>query len=271
MEIETPHININYIGYEEELAAQKAKIQKQNEEVKRKNEEFYKKMQNANKQKAEEVKAKNEILKSETITSEVKSNNQLTSTITTKENYNNYATMEMSFFLILVILIISLIIIVKKEKNKPNTTINNDLQQYNVNNLPINSFGANNSFYKKRCLTQTEFIFYKHLRKLIKEEYTIDPQVVLASIIGTKHNSNWFKINQKTVDFVIRDENFNTYIAIELDDPSHNREERRKRDIFVNAVFEDAGIPLIHIKTNNSYEDEIKIRIPEYLLKTEEK
>lgn len=266
MRVETPYINIDYIGYEEELAAQKAKIQKQNEETKRKNEEFYKSMKNYNKQKAEEAKAKSEAIKTETAKNKIE-NNQLTSTLTTKETQYNYATMEMEVFSILATLIIILfiIIIVKGKNNNPKTANTNNSQRYGGNN-----FGVNNAFYKKRCLTQTEFIFYKHLRKLIKDEYKIDPQVVLSSIMGMKHYSNWNRINQKTVDFVIRDENFNTHIAIELDDPTHNREERQKRDYFVNDVFRDAGIPLIRIKTSNSYEYEIKTRIPKYLLKTEE-
>ena len=48
---------------------------------------------------------------------------------------------------------------------------------------------------------------------------------------------------------------------------THNIPKRIKRDNFVNDVFEDAGIMLIRIKTNTSYEQEIKMKIPKYLLK----
>lgn len=260
MKVETPYIKIDYIGYEEELAAQKAKIQKQNEETKRKNEEFYKSMQNYNKQKAEETKAK-------TTENETKNNSQTANTLTTKETYNEIIMATQLVGMLAMLVIIICIIITIRDKNKCNNsnTNNNNSQRFYRNN-----FGANNAFSPKYCLTQTEFIFYKHLRKLIKDEYRIDPQIVLSSIINTKHQANWTKINKKTVDFVVRDENFNTHIAIELDDPTHNWKSRQQRDYFVNDVFRDAGIPLIRIKTSNSYEYEIKTRIPKYLLKTEE-
>ncbi len=37
-------------------------------------------------------------------------------------------------------------------------------------------------------------------------------------------------------------------MAIELDDNSHNLEERKQRDGFVEKVLEKAGIPLLRIK-----------------------
>lgn len=163
----------------------------------------------------------------------------------------------MTIFLIATFLIIDFLKEIKKHKQ--NFKIN-----YNYN------YSANNAFKRKNCLTQTELFFYRHLRKMIKEEYKIDPQVVISSIIKTKYDndySNWNKINKKTVDFVIRDENLNTILAIELDDYSHTQAKRIKRDNFVNAVFTDAGIQLIRIKVNNSYEKEIKTKLPECLLK----
>ena len=39
-------------------------------------------------------------------------------------------------------------------------------------------------------------------------------------------------------------------LAIELDDYSHHQAEVKKRDIFVNAVFAQVGIPLIRIHVN---------------------
>lgn len=153
------------------------------------------------------------------------------------------------------LLIIDLLIVTKKQKK------NNYNYNYNYN------YNKNNAFKKKNCLTQTELFFYRHLRKMIKDEYKIDPQIVISSIIEAKHYNNWNKINRKTIDFVIRDKNLNTILGIELDDYSHNYYNRIQRDNFVNEVFEDAGIQLIHIKTNTSYEKEIKTKIPEYLLK----
>jgi len=42
-------------------------------------------------------------------------------------------------------------------------------------------------------------------------------------------------------------------VCIELDDPSHNRPDRIERDIFVNAAFDAADLPLLRIPTEPSY------------------
>ncbi|TWT86779.1 hypothetical protein Mal64_36090 [Pseudobythopirellula maris] len=43
-------------------------------------------------------------------------------------------------------------------------------------------------------------------------------------------------------------------MAIELDDASHRRKSRMERDAFVDSVFEQIGIPLVHIKAARSYD-----------------
>lgn len=42
-------------------------------------------------------------------------------------------------------------------------------------------------------------------------------------------------------------------VAIELDDKSHERQDRIKRDEFLNDAFQSAGIKLIRFKTSQSY------------------
>jgi hypothetical protein len=54
------------------------------------------------------------------------------------------------------------------------------------------------------------------------------------------------RVSQKHVDFVVASrQTLEALVAIELDDSSHQRGERRKRDDLLNAVFVQAGIPLI--------------------------
>jgi len=42
-------------------------------------------------------------------------------------------------------------------------------------------------------------------------------------------------------------------VAIELDDRSHEREDRMKRDAFVDRVFEAAVLPILHIPAAKGY------------------
>lgn len=43
-------------------------------------------------------------------------------------------------------------------------------------------------------------------------------------------------------------------LAIELDDSSHLRQDRRERDMFINKAFADARMPLFRIQTQERYD-----------------
>ena len=62
------------------------------------------------------------------------------------------------------------------------------------------------------------------------------------------------KINRKHVDFLICDnETLKPIVGIELDDSTHQRQDRQLRDQFLDQVFETAKLPLIHIKVKQVY------------------
>jgi hypothetical protein len=42
-------------------------------------------------------------------------------------------------------------------------------------------------------------------------------------------------------------------LAIELDDSSHNRADRKARDAFVDSALKAAGLPIIHVPASASY------------------
>jgi hypothetical protein len=63
------------------------------------------------------------------------------------------------------------------------------------------------------------------------------------------------KINCKHIDFVLCDpEDLNVVMGIELDDASHNRADRQERDKFVNEAFLSAGLPLLRVPLQNSFD-----------------
>lgn len=80
----------------------------------------------------------------------------------------------------------------------------------------------------------------------------------LVDVIVDKNDPNYWKrlgpIFQKHVDFVLVDEvDTRPRIIIELDGGSHKDQERAKRDAFVDRVFQDAGIPMLHIPVKGFY------------------
>jgi hypothetical protein len=62
------------------------------------------------------------------------------------------------------------------------------------------------------------------------------------------------KIQQKSVDFVLCDrDRVAPVLGIELDDRSHERSDRRVRDVRVEQVFADAGLPLVRFPVKQGY------------------
>ncbi|MBO4492950.1 MAG: DUF2726 domain-containing protein [Ruminococcus sp.] len=108
-------------------------------------------------------------------------------------------------------------------------------------------------FTAKTILTDREYEFYKRLKPLA-DEYGLNiyTKVRLADLIEPKpkeENPFWMecfnKIKSKHIDFALADEETAIVALIELDDTSHSRPDREKRDDFVNAVLENTGYTLL--------------------------
>ncbi len=112
------------------------------------------------------------------------------------------------------------------------------------------------SLYEKKTylLTQNELKFYKLLKNITeKNNLNVFSQVALYEIIKYKNIKDFNKIKSKTIDFVITDSNCKIKLCIELDDPTHIKENRQKRDEFINRLFKDLDIKLLRIPTQNYY------------------
>jgi hypothetical protein len=112
-----------------------------------------------------------------------------------------------------------------------------------------------------RLLTDTELRFFITLRDAIDGRALIAPKVRLEDIIHVRddykrHDRNALRsrIKSRHIDFVICDPaDCGILAGLELDDPSHLRKDRRKRDHFINELFDAAGIRLIRIPTKRDY------------------
>ena len=109
-------------------------------------------------------------------------------------------------------------------------------------------------------LTAAEMSFYGVLKGVVGDRAVIVPQAGLWNIFYVPRNYEAYTtamnhVDRKHVDFLLcnRDD-MQPMVAIELDDSSHRRPDRQTRDAVVDAVFEEADLPLLHIPTKRGYD-----------------
>ena len=109
--------------------------------------------------------------------------------------------------------------------------------------------------YEKRpLLTDNEAQFYEVLRPAAEAlDLVVLIKMRLADIMAVKSTEKEYmaafnRIKAKHTDFVLCDpETMEVLMGIELDDKSHEQEERIERDIFVDGAYKACGIPLLHV------------------------
>ena len=114
---------------------------------------------------------------------------------------------------------------------------------------------------KNTLLTANELHFLKTLEEAAGSMKTLACVRVADLLEPTaeryKKGSGWQRdfnaISSKHVDFVLCGNDMRPLLAIELDDSTHGRSERVKRDIFLDQAFRDAGFPLLRVKSAVSY------------------
>lgn len=116
---------------------------------------------------------------------------------------------------------------------------------------------------KPSLMSPTEGEFFVKLEKAVNERYYVFPQVHLSALLDHKVKGQEWKyafshINGKSVDYVLCDkETLRPSYAIELDDYTHDHEDRKTRDIEVERMFKVAGLPLVRFRDKDVTSDEI--------------
>jgi len=124
--------------------------------------------------------------------------------------------------------------------------------------------GSSNAFpylSKTSLCSPAERSFLGVLDQLLSDKYRVLLKVRLADLIDiTKgvskslRQSALNRISSKHADFVVCDKNNLSILGvIELDDQSHKSAKRQKRDSFLNSALSAAGIPIVHIRAQNTY------------------
>jgi hypothetical protein len=115
---------------------------------------------------------------------------------------------------------------------------------------------------KGNLLTPAERSFLVVLDEVVGTQYRIMGQVRLADVIKVRKGvdkKTWgtafARIRSKHLDFVACDPNdLSIKFAVELDDSSHKRPDRQKRDAFLDQAMEAAQIPLHRFAVKRSYD-----------------
>ena len=116
---------------------------------------------------------------------------------------------------------------------------------------------------KEYLMTQSEGGFLRLLFETVGTQYYVVPQVHLSAIFDHKaKGQNWkaaFKhINGKSVDFVICEKaSMKPLIAIEVDESSHDADDRRARDTEVERIFSEANLPLLRFDQRSGLSREV--------------
>jgi very-short-patch-repair endonuclease len=109
-------------------------------------------------------------------------------------------------------------------------------------------------------LSNAEISFYHVVRTVVGESAQVFSKVSLGDIFyvkssdASKYRVYTNKIDRKHVDFLLcNPKAVRPFLGIELDDKSHQRNDRQERDQFVDQVFAAAGIPLVRVPVKHTY------------------
>ena len=90
---------------------------------------------------------------------------------------------------------------------------------------------------KSHLASRSEQKLYKTLLQLLPNDYMVHCQVSLISLLKPVDFKSARMVWAKRMDYVITDKSTKILLVIELDDKSHQRKDRIKRDKFVNKAL----------------------------------
>ena len=117
--------------------------------------------------------------------------------------------------------------------------------------------------YRQRdaFLSAAELDFFHVLKQVAGQHFHVCAKVRISDLLyvvnRNKNMGQANRINQKHVDFVLCDPgSMKPKLVVELDDSSHQRADRQKRDQLVDSAFAVAGLPILHVICRRQYQAE---------------
>lgn len=103
-------------------------------------------------------------------------------------------------------------------------------------------------FYAKKLLSQPEQVLYFRLVQALPDHIVL-AQVQLSRLLGVKKGNNyqaWFnRINRMSADFVVCKKDSSIVAVIELDDTTHQKEDRQAADAKKDKALSSADIRVV--------------------------
>lgn len=124
-----------------------------------------------------------------------------------------------------------------------------ELEQKIISQAQIFPYRLTNTVFSNK-----EYKFYLSLKPIAdKYGYIIFTKMRIADLVympkDTPEYTRWFNyIKAKHIDFILCDNLLKPRLVIEVDDNSHNKESRKRRDEFVDKVFSHVNLPILHIR-----------------------
>ena len=114
--------------------------------------------------------------------------------------------------------------------------------------------GEDIPYFGKTVLTEPEQVLYHRLVEALPDLIVL-AQVPLSGLVGIRKNKRWQAqfnaISRKSVDYVVCRKDFSVVAVIELDDSTHEREDRQKSDEVKNTAFKKVGFEILRLKPGN--------------------
>lgn len=116
-------------------------------------------------------------------------------------------------------------------------------------------------YHRGRFLSENEKAFFRVIKLAAGQGYHVCMQVRLADLVQINNSLNergrlkaLYRVSSKSIDFLlVSASSLDLVLAIELDDRSHLRAGRQVRDVFVNQVFHEIGVPLLRVRAKMNY------------------
>ena len=121
-------------------------------------------------------------------------------------------------------------------------------------------------YRRKFLLTKNEYRFYKSLKEIAdKYGFAVLAKIRFADLVEVsaevdkKEYMKYFgKIKSKHIDFILcKKDNLYPELLIELNDSSHNKEDRIKRDDFIKKIAEKVGYKMVFVSGTQNLEETI--------------
>lgn len=94
-------------------------------------------------------------------------------------------------------------------------------------------------------LTSTEWDYYDCIRSILPDKFLVLPQVNLAAVLIKDSSSRYQNELFRNIDFGIFDLKLKPLLLVEINDETHYKPERVRRDKKVADICSRAGLPLI--------------------------